>query len=81
MSDLGLTITIQYSCVLCGIRDASVRVPARASDEDVERWVNMAIRATSDDHKQRSPDCKTRTLQNLKIPMDGAEWIGGPAVQ
>jgi hypothetical protein len=75
-----LVITVQYSCVLCGTQDAPVRVRARASDEDLKTWMDMTIMAVSDDHNRRSPHCHPKTLSNLKIPVEGAEWVGGPAV-
>ena len=33
------------------------------------------------DHHLRSPECLSDHLQNLKIPITGADRVGGPAIQ
>lgn len=76
-----MTITVLYSCTLCGTRDQTLAVPARASEEDVRPWMTRTIALVGADHHQRHPDCIARELHDLKIPMSGAEWIGGPAIQ
>lgn len=76
-----LTIDVLYSCHLCGLSDVTVSVRARRSEEDVIAWMEgTCIPATGADHARRSPTCHPQSLQNLKIPIDGAEWVGGPKV-
>lgn len=75
-----MTITVLYSCVLCGLDRATCVVPARA-DEDVRVWMDQTIRVVAADHAHRSPTCTAQQLSNLMIPMTGADRIGGLAVQ
>jgi hypothetical protein len=83
VSDVPITITVQYSCTPCGIQNAPVKVPARMSkDGDVAHWVKQIVgKCVSDDHARRSPHCPSRTMRDLKIPIESAEHIGGPPVQ
>lgn len=74
-------IVCKYSCALCGLRRAQVRVPARG-EESILDWVNkVAAVAISQDHAQRSPNCPSREMSELMIPISGAEKVGGPSVQ
>lgn len=78
-----MRISVLYSCILCGLRDITVHVPARMDPdaEDVVRWMeDVVLVAIGNDHHLRSPHCPTRRLQDLKIPITGAEWIGGPPI-
>lgn len=72
------TITIKYSCTLCGLKDIDVTIPARYANDDVVHWMSDVGIYLSEDHAMRSPSCHPTSLQDVKIPMDGAEWIGGP---
>jgi len=74
-------VTLRYSCRLCGLNDVSAEVPAREREaEPVEAWLNAAMLFLASDHRKRSPGCKPASLQDIKIPMTGVEWIGGPVV-
>jgi hypothetical protein len=75
-----LTITVLYSCPACGLADMPVPVPAR-TDEDVLKWMDATVRACCDDHRRRSPECRPTELYDLKIPMTGADRVGGAPVQ
>lgn len=77
----GVIITCLYSCEGCGIKDARVDVVARAADEDVVAWMDQAVRSLARDHSRRSPHCRPQSLQEIKIPITGADRIGGPALQ
>lgn len=79
---VGLTIRVQYSCALCGVQNGSVDVPARMSDDDnVVHWVEQICgNAIGQDHRRRSPTCPARKISEVKIPIDGAERVGGPAI-
>lgn len=72
-----LTITVLYSCDLCGLTDAHCDVPAR-EDEDVLVWMEQTIQLVAANHHRRSPLCRPKTLKNLMIPMTGRDRIGGP---
>lgn len=74
------TIIVRYSCTLCALIDASLTVQARTSEEDIKQWMDKLIVQLSDDHRRRSPGCHPKQLHNVKIPMDGAAWIGGPPI-
>lgn len=77
-----MKITVQYSCVLCGLKNVSLAVPARTSDKvNVKLWLEQTARYIGEDHQMRTPGCPSKSIQDLKIPVDGAEWIGGPTVQ
>lgn len=71
-----MTITVSYSCLLCGLRDAPVEVPAR-TDECVLKWMESTCRACAADHRTRSPYCHPTELHDLKIPMTGTDRVGG----
>lgn len=69
---------MQYSCFTCGVRRASLEVPARTV-EDVKAWVDDAVRRVFHDHWRRFPACSRRTLDELMIPMpEGTAKVGGP---
>ena len=76
-----IEITVRYSCTLCGVRDRTLAVPAREEAENVVVWMERTIGLVGADHHKQQPGCIARQLHDLKIPMDGAEWIGGPAIQ
>lgn len=73
-------IRILYSCHLCGLDDQAIEVPGRG-DEDVKEWFENTLVATIDkDHRRRSPNCSATRIDTIKIPIHGAEKIGGPAI-
>ena len=71
-------IQCKYTCSRCGIYQQIVTVPAR-EDEDVVTWLNeVAAAGISADHSRRSPQCTSRTMDELLIPVpEGTEKIGG----
>jgi hypothetical protein len=77
-----MTIRCLYTCSLCDLVDVAVEVPARESTRPVVEWMErICIPAIGADHALRSPGCQPETLENLKIPITNADYIGGPAVQ
>ena len=75
------TITVKYSCNLCGVTKAEVAVPVRHPGEDVVKWVEQIVGCNiKSDHTRRSPHCKATNVQNLMIPLNGREMVGGPVV-
>jgi len=74
-------LRIRYSCKVCGLKDIEIQIPFRDSNEDVVKWMeSKVIPATGADHRRRSPLCMTQELSDLKIPITGAEYVGGPCV-
>lgn len=77
-----MNIVIMYSCVLCAVRDQSLSVPARMDPNSlVKEWVESTVTRVHADHLLRHPNCIAKELTDLKVPMDGASWVGGPAIQ
>ena len=68
-----------YSCGLCGLVKVPVMITARGP-EDVLAWMKAAGYELAADHHARSPRCQGKSLQNVMIPIDGAEKIGGAPV-
>ena len=80
----GTTITCMYSCALCGLKKIPVQIPTRvsATDQDVVTWLrDVATPALVADHEARSPGCHPKELSEFYIPMAGADYVGGPAIQ
>lgn len=75
------TITVKYSCAICGIHNREVEVPARESpDEDVKHYVEQVIgEKIGFDHMSHSPECFASVMKDLWIPLpkdDPDAWIG-----
>lgn len=75
----GNVIVVRYSCTLCGLMDAECRVTERG-DEGVLEWTEAMIVELCRDHAARSPGCHPKELHNIKIPIDGADKIGGAPI-
>jgi hypothetical protein len=77
-----MTIQVKYSCKGCRIYRATFDVPAREPDEEVTDWMGATVRLVAQEHRRRSPFCRSKELQELMIPMlDPAGRVGGPTVQ
>ena len=75
-------ITVRYSCHDCGLEDVPCDVPERADPTDIANWVQFVLAdALYNDHRLRSPDCHVSAISEVKIPITGAKYLGGPAVQ
>lgn len=74
-------ITLFYSCDLCGLTDVALEVRERPAEEDVRVWMDGVVRAVWVDHARQRPDCHPTEMKNLKIPMTGRQWVGGPVIQ
>ncbi len=74
-----IAIRVLYTCRLCGLDNVGVDVPARG-DENVLVWMDSTARQLSEDHAKRSPNCYPKTLDEIKIPITGANKVGGPCV-
>lgn len=75
-----MTITVLYSCDLCGLKRIPLEVKAR-DEEDVVTWMDNVVMLLGLDHRRRSPHCHPKSLTNVMIPMTGSTKIGGPVVQ
>lgn len=75
-----MTITCKYSCFACGVHRALVPVKAR-EDEDVKVWLDRTALYIRDYHQRLHPHCTNTQLDELMIPMDGRDRIGGPPIQ
>ena len=75
-----LTIAVHYTCRMCGVEDAIVNVRARGEEQDVVNWLQeTCARAIYNDHIARSPQCPATSISEVKIPIAGADKIGGVA--
>lgn len=76
-----ITVTCFYSCHECALREISVKVPARES-EDVVKWVEATLLMIGTDHASRSPHCPGEKA-DVKIPIGGTagDRVGGATVQ
>ena len=74
------TIQNKYSCIECGLSDTCCEVTAR-SEEDVLVWMDYLILAIAYNHSMRSPHCPAKSITDIKIPISGADKIGGVAIQ
>jgi len=73
-------IQVLYSC-RCGITDKAVSMREREYGESVVDWVEKVMTPAIDqDHTASSPTCTSRTMESVKIPMDGRPRIGGPII-
>jgi hypothetical protein len=71
-----------YSCPLCGIVKAKVKVNARVEGQDIMDWMtNVCVMALAADHEKRSPNCHPTHFGDIMIPIAGSQIIGGPSVQ
>lgn len=70
-------IQVLYSCDKCGIKDAVITLACRDSSTSVLEWMETVSTKIGQDHSMRSPLCRAETTQ-IKIPVDGADYIGGP---
>lgn len=76
-----ILIGVKYTCGLCTVVDATVQVPARPSEMDLEKWMANLTAIIQADHQRRTPGCPARKLKQVAIPVSNAEWIGGPPIQ
>lgn len=75
-------IKVMYSCNLCGLHKVVVEIEPRDPKQDVAAWMEKFLTpAVGGDHAQRSPGCHPETLSEVYIPVTGAAYIGGPAIQ
>lgn len=74
-----MDILVRYSCRACDVQDVKLQVPMRESPEvPVVKWMEVTIQQVANHHRTQFPWCRAKSLQDLKIPIENAEWIGGP---
>jgi len=76
-----MNITVYYSCNICKLEKIPCEVPARKENEKLDEWMENTVIILGKDHKTRSPKCKSKQLNNLILPMTGANRVGGPTIQ
>lgn len=74
------TITCYYSCRACHLFRVAVVVPARGA-EDLETWMIALTTALTTNHRQRTPQCPATSLQDVMIPLQHTDRVGGPTLQ
>lgn len=67
---------VKWTCKACGVRRRVLAVRAR-TDEDVTVWVRQTVDAVGQAHRQASPACTSKILDELLIQTDGTDRIGG----
>jgi hypothetical protein len=72
-----MTLGVRYSCNGCGLHDRAVNVPTRGAAETLIAWMDQVGEFVGADHRAVSPTCPSHTC-DLKIPMTGADFVGGP---
>lgn len=78
---MGVTIGVLYSCRTCGLKDVTVQVRAREDNEEVVAWMEACGKVLGADHFLRNPHCRTESLSDIKIPITGADRVGGAPVE
>lgn len=73
------TTTCKFTCRQCGLYRTEVVVPARG-EEDVKTWMDATRHHIAQAHRERSPQCRSRVMDELLIPMTGTDRVGGPPV-
>lgn len=70
-------IRIMYSCDKCGIDRRGLLLEERKPNEDIHHWITTVMNPRlALDHSEQSPNCYTRTLTKVWIPVDNE--TGGP---
>lgn len=74
-------IKILYTCNLCGLLKVQIEVEPREAGQELMDWMEKMTLILCADHERRSPDCHPEKMSEVLIPIDGARYIGGPAIQ
>ncbi len=58
-----------YTCDECGAKDVRVAARWREEGEEVVPWFEgEVVAAVLADHGQRSPECRPKTIRQIKLP-------------
>lgn len=72
-------IEVEYSCRACKLQDVKIKVFARKENQDIGNWLDKDLyTALAADHFNRSPNCITEELNNVKIPLGKGDVVGAP---
>lgn len=64
---------VTYKC-RCMAEEDTIFVRDRRDDEDVVHWVEHVVgQALAEDHRRRSPACRSSKTEYIKIPVDQGE--------
>lgn len=68
---------LQYKCK-CLVNEVEIEVRERLPDEIIVHWVETVVGyAIGNDHNNRSPTCREKTVEYVKIPVpENAPYIG-----
>ncbi len=64
-------VELRYKCQ-CMKAESCVQVQERESGEDIGDFMERVRVALTDDHKKRSPFCRTATMEYAKVPAPAA---------
>ncbi len=64
-------VELRYKCQ-CMAAEGSVQVRERTGTEDIRDFMERVRVALTDDHKIRSPFCRTATMEYAKVPAPAA---------
>ena len=67
--------TIRYKCS-CMQNEGSFDMPARRFNEDILDFMERLKKWVGDDHSQRSPFCRSRACEYVKVPAPEDRPIG-----
>lgn len=76
-----MMIEVRYSCVACGLVDATCQVLSRDSKQDVFEWFKVVVVPALYEHHGRLRNCQSKNLTNVRVPFTDASIIGGPPGQ
>jgi len=62
------TLTVLYSCDVCGLRRVALIADERAVGEDIIAWMDRTVAEVQRDHLTRTPGCPASKLSELMIP-------------
>lgn len=72
---------IKYKCQ-CMKVETEIDVPDRLPMADLMRWMDNCTMNVTFDHSQRSPHCRSQTIEYAAIPLpEGSDQIGTPATR
>lgn len=71
-------VEVRYKCICIG-DEASLEVPYRRADEDLNEWMETIVgSACYLDHRRRSPLCQAKNMEYMKINSpENAPFVGG----
>jgi len=70
-------VGVRYKCVCMG-EEVELQVPERKPVVDVVMWLEDVVTPrVAADHMARSPQCRSRVLEHIKLPVPPDGIVGG----